>query len=285
MNHESSTTKSSSGKRMRWLELRNGGSDLTARIATAVPLALLAIALVAIGGWVFGFALFVLGVIALRELFSMFERLSPPILAGFVGLLLLLVAAETGGPSRVLMAVVLSLAVVFLISIGDHQATSLPGLAIAILGLIWIGLAFAHAIMLRELFHGSAIVFIVLIATFLTDTGAYFGGRAFGRRQLAPQISPAKTIEGVLIGVAAGTIAAWFMGLYFDWLSGLDALILGFAVALVAPLGDLFESYVKREAGVKDSGTIFGAHGGVLDRLDAVCFSIVAGYYVWTALL
>ena len=285
MNHESSTTKSSSGKRMRWLELRNGGSDLTARIATAVPLALLAIALVAIGGWVFGFALFVLGVIALRELFSMFERLSPPILAGFVGLLLLLVAAETGGPSRVLMAVVLSLAVVFLISIGDHQATSLPGLAIAILGLIWIGLAFAHAIMLRELFHGSVIVFIVLIATFLTDTGAYFGGRAFGRRQLAPQISPAKTIEGLLIGVAAGTIAAWFMGLYFDWLSGLDALILGFAVALVAPLGDLFESYVKREAGVKDSGTIFGAHGGVLDRLDAVCFSIVAGYYVWTALL
>lgn len=285
MNHESSTTKSSSGKRMRWLELRNGGSDLTARIATAVPLALLAIALVAIGGWVFGFALFVLGVIALRELFSMFERLSPPILAGFVGLLLLLVAAETGGPSRVLMAVVLSLAVVFLISLGDHQATSLPGLAIAILGLIWIGLAFAHAIMLRELFHGSVIVFIVLIATFLTDTGAYFGGRAFGRRQLAPQISPAKTIEGLLIGVAAGTIAAWFMGLYFDWLSGLDALILGFAVALVAPLGDLFESYVKREAGVKDSGTIFGAHGGVLDRLDAVCFSIVAGYYVWTALL
>ena len=285
MNHESSTTKSSSGKRMRWLELRNGGSDLTARIATAVPLALLAIALVAIGGWVFGFALFVLGVIALRELFSMFERLSPPILAGFVGLLLLLVAAETGGPSRVLMAVVLSLAVVFLISLGDHQATSLPGLAIAILGLIWIGLAFAHAIMLRELFHGSVIVFIVLIATFLTDTGAYFGGRAFGRRQLAPQISPAKTIEGLLIGVAAGTIAAWFMGLYFDWLSGLDALILGFAVALVAPLGDLFESYVKREAGVKDSGTIFGAHGGVLDRLDAVCFSIVAGYYVLTALL
>jgi phosphatidate cytidylyltransferase len=270
---------------MRWLEVRNGGSDLTARVATAVPLALLAIALVAIGGWVFGIGVFILGVIALRELFSMFERLSPPILAGFVGLLLLLVAAETGGPSRVLMALVASLAVVFLISISDHQATSLPGLAIVMLGLIWIGLAFAHAIMLRELIHGSAIVFIVLIATFITDTGAYFGGRAFGRRALAARLSPAKTIEGLLIGIVAGTAAAWFAGLYFDWLSGVDALILGFAVALVAPLGDLFESYVKREADVKDSGTIFGAHGGVLDRLDAVCFSIVAGYYVWTALL
>ncbi|MDP4603105.1 MAG: phosphatidate cytidylyltransferase [Solirubrobacteraceae bacterium] len=278
-------TQRSRGARLRWLELRNGGSDLTARVATAVPLALLAIALVAIGGWVFGVGIFVLGVIALRELFSMFERLSPPILAGFVGLLLLLIAAETGGPSRVLLALVVSFVVVFLISISDHQPTSLPGLAIVILGLVWIGLAFSHAIMLRELVHGSAIVFLVLIATFLTDTGAYFGGRAFGRRSLAPRISPAKTIEGLLIGVVAGTAAAWFTGLYFDWLSGVDALILGFSVALVAPLGDLFESYVKREASVKDSGTIFGAHGGVLDRLDAVCFSIVAGYYVWTALL
>jgi len=270
---------------MRWLELRNGGSDLTARVATAVPLALLAIVLVAIGGWVFAIGVFILGVIALRELFSMFERLSPPIFAGFVGLLLLLVAAETGGPSRVLLALVLSLAVVFLISLTDRQATSLPGLALAMLGLVWIGLAFAHAIMLRDLEHGSAIVFLVLIATFLTDTGAYFGGRAFGRRQLAPKISPAKTVEGLLLGILAGTAAAWFTGLYFDWLTGVDALILGFSVALVAPLGDLFESYVKREAGVKDSGTIFGAHGGVLDRLDAVCFSIVAGYYVWSALL
>ncbi len=278
-------TQSSRGGRLRWLELRNGGSDLTARVATAVPLALLAIALVAIGGWVFAAGMFVLGVIALRELFSMFERLSPPILAGFVGLLLLLVAAQTGGPTRVLLALVVSLVVVFVISISDHRPTSLPGLAIVILGLVWIGLAFAHAIMLRELIHGSAIVFLVLIATFITDTGAYFGGRAFGRRPLAPRISPAKTIEGLLIGIVAGTAAAWFTGLYFDWLSGVDALILGFSVALVAPLGDLFESYVKREAGVKDSGTIFGAHGGVLDRLDAVCFSIVAGYYVWTALL
>ncbi len=285
MNEEMPTTKRSRPRATRWLEVRNGGSDLAARVATAVPLALLAIALVAIGGWVFAIGIFILGVIALRELFSMFERLSPPILAGFIGLLVLLVAAETGGPSRVLMALVASLAVVFLISIVDNQPTSLPGLAIVMMGLIWIGLAFAHAIMLRELIHGTAIVFIVLIATFMTDTGAYFGGRSFGRRALAPQISPAKTIEGLLIGIVAGTAAAWFAGLYFDWLSGVDALILGFAVALVAPLGDLFESYVKREADVKDSGTIFGAHGGVLDRLDAVCFSIVAGYYVWVALL
>ena len=285
MDNRQHPNERSRGLRLRWLELRNGSSDVTARIATAVPLVLLAIVLVAVGGWVFAFGIFILGVIALRELFSMFERLSPPILAGFVGLLLLLIAAESGGPTRVLMALVGSLAVVFLISITDRQRTSLPGLAIAILGLVWIGLAFAHALMLRDLAHGSAIVFLVLIATFLTDTGADFGGRTFGKRQLAPNISPAKTVEGLLIGIVVGTTAAWFTGLYFDWLSGVDALILGVSVALFAPLGDLFESYVKREAGVKDSGTIFGAHGGVLDRLDAVCFSIVVGYYVWSALL
>lgn len=278
-------TKSSRGAKLRWLELRNGGSDLAARVAIAVPLVLLAILLVAVGGWVLVAGLMVLGVIALRELFSIFERLSPPVLAGLVGLPMLLVAAETGGPSRVLLALVAAFAVVFLISITDHQRTSLPGLAIVILGLVWIGLALAHAILLRDLVHGSAIVFLVLIATFITDTGAYFGGRAFGRRQLAPRISPAKTVEGLLIGILAGTAAAWFTGLYLDWLSGVDALILGASVALIAPLGDLFESYVKREAGVKDSGSIFGAHGGALDRLDAVCFSIVAGYYVWSALL
>ena len=271
--------------RFRLPNLVNSSSDVTARIAVAIPLAILAITLVAIGGWVFTIGVFVLGVIALRELFSMFERLSPPILAGFVGLFLLLVAAETGGPPRVLLGVAAALVIVFLISVTDHKPTSLPGLAIAILGLVWIGLAFAHAIMLRDLSHGSAIVFLVLIATFIGDTGAYFGGRSFGRRQLAPSISPAKTVEGLLIGIVAGTMAAWFTGLYFNWLTGVDALILGISVALLAPVGDLFESYVKREAGVKDSGTIFGAHGGVLDRLDAVCFSIVAGYYVWSALL
>ncbi len=76
----------------------------------------------------------------------------------------------------------------------------------------------------------------------------------------------------------------WFAGLYMDWLSGTDALLLGLAIAFVAPIGDLFESYLKRDAGTKDTGRVFGAHGGALDRLDAIFFSIVAAYYVWNAL-
>ncbi|CAB4881612.1 unannotated protein [freshwater metagenome] len=150
---------------------------------------------------------------------------------------------------------------------------------------MWIGLPLAHAVLLRGLDHGGGVLVVVLLAAFAGDTGAYLGGRAFGRRALAPAISPNKTVEGFLCGVLAGTLAAWFAGLYDDWLSGPQAIVLGLVVALVAPLGDLFESFMKRQSGVKDSGTVFGAHGGALDRLDAALFAVVAGYYVWQAML
>jgi phosphatidate cytidylyltransferase len=77
----------------------------------------------------------------------------------------------------------------------------------------------------------------------------------------------------------------WLAGTYQDWLSGPDALMLGIAVALVGPIGDLFESFLKRNAGIKDTGRMFGAHGGALDRLDALLFTMVVGYWVWRALL
>jgi phosphatidate cytidylyltransferase len=139
--------------------------------------------------------------------------------------------------------------------------------------------------MLRELPHGDGIVIDVLVGTFLGDTGAYLGGRAIGATPLAPRISPNKTLEGLLVGVVVAVAAVWFAGLYQDWLSGTDAILLGLAVAVAGPLGDLFESYLKRDAGTKDTGRLFGAHGGALDRLDAVLFTAVAGYYVWLALL
>ena len=81
-------------------------------------------------------------------------------------------------------------------------------------------------------------------------------------------------------GLIGGTLGFWFAGLYQDWLPGLDALAMGFCIALLAPIGDLFESMIKRDLGTKDSGQLFGPHGGVLDRLDAVLFTIVAGYYL-----
>ena len=154
-----------------------------------------------------------------------------------------------------------------------------------ILGLAWIGLALAHAVMLRDLPHGDKIVIVVLVGTFVGDTGAYLGGRMFGVRRLAPSISPNKTVEGLAVGIVMAIAGVWFSGLYADWLTGVEALEIGAAVAVAAPLGDLFESYLKRDAGTKDTGRLFGPHGGALDRLDATLFTAVVGFYVWQAML
>jgi phosphatidate cytidylyltransferase len=159
-------------------------------------------------------------------------------------------------------------------------------MAITFFGIAWIGIPFAHAVLLRELpDHGAALLVDVLVATFVADTAAYAGGRMFGRHRLAPALSPNKTLEGLAFGIAGGTLGFWFAGLYQDWMSGVDALLIGICVAALAPVGDLFESLIKRDLAVKDSGTVFGPHGGLLDRLDAVLFTIVAGYYLSVALL
>jgi phosphatidate cytidylyltransferase len=107
----------------------------------------------------------------------------------------------------------------------------------------------------------------------------------FGSHKIAPSLSPNKTVEGLIGGFLIGTMGFWFAGLYQDWLSGVDALIIGAAVAAIAPVGDLFESMLKRDLGTKDTGTLFGPHGGILDRLDAVLFTIVVGYYLSVALV
>ncbi|HEY8584872.1 MAG TPA: phosphatidate cytidylyltransferase [Capillimicrobium sp.] len=262
----------------------NNTSDLGARILVAVPAIIFAIIIVAQGGWVFTGALIVLGVLCLGELFTMLRHGHPVRLAGFLGLAGMLVAAQLGGPDAVLAALVASVPVLFFLAMVQGRAGA-PGLSVTMLGIVWIGVPLAHAVLLRDMPHGDGIVVDVLVGTFIGDTGAYLGGRAFGRRKLAPSISPNKTVEGLAIGMVAAVAGVWFAGLYQDWLGGVDALLLGLAIAVVAPLGDLFESYVKRDAGTKDTGTLFGAHGGALDRLDAVLFSAVAGFYVWQALL
>ncbi len=262
-----------------------GGGDLGGRILVAIPALAFAGVIVGFGHWVFAAGLFVLGAICLHELFQMFAFTNPSRLAGLIGLAGLLVAAEAGGRTTVLLAFVMCVPLVFLLCIVQAQHSGAPGVSVTLLGLTWIGLALAHAVMLRDLPHGDKIVIVVLVGTFVGDTGAYLGGRVFGTRRLAPRISPNKTVEGLAFGLLFAIGAVWFAGLYADWLSGVHALILGSAVAVAAPLGDLFESYLKRDAGTKDTGRLFGPHGGALDRLDATLFTAVVGFYVWQAML
>jgi phosphatidate cytidylyltransferase len=259
-----------------------GGSDLRARVLAAIPAIAVALFLVIEGGLVFAAGMFVLGAICLHELYGMYERAQPARLAGFIALAGLLAAALYGNQFQVLLVAVAALPLVFGLTLLQPRP-SVGASAVTLLGIYWIGFALAHAVLLRGLPHGLGIVIDIAVGTFLGDTGAYLGGRMFGRRPLAPSISPNKTVEGLVIGMLFAVLGVWIAGRYQEWLPGTHALVLGLGVALVAPVGDLFESFVKREAGTKDSGGLFGAHGGALDRLDAVLFSAVVSYYIWFA--
>jgi len=272
------------GRRTRRRRGREPQSDLGARILVALPLVALALFLIIAGGAVFAIGMFVLGAVCLHELFTMYAGAHPARLAALIALGGMIAAAALGGPAQVLLATVLSLPLLFAFTLMEPQP-SVAALAVTLLGIFWIGLALAHAVMLRELPHGEGIVLDVAVGAFIGDTAAYLGGRAFGRRRLAPSISPSKTVEGLLIGMVCTVIAVWVAGRYQEWLPGGQALVLGLGIAIAAPVGDLFESFVKREAGAKDSGGVFRSHGGALDRVDAVLFAAVAGYYIWAGYL
>jgi phosphatidate cytidylyltransferase len=131
--------------------------------------------------------------------------------------------------------------------------------------------------------HGAALVFAPVLLTWASDTSAYFVGRQWGKRKLIPQVSPGKTVEGSL-GALAGTVEVAI--LYSEVLRQFEnyrleigaALVLGLLVSVAAQLGDLVESLLKRDAGVKDSGGFFPGHGGVLDRLDSLLFTLPLAY-------
>jgi phosphatidate cytidylyltransferase len=261
-------------------------SDLLSRVLVGVPAAIVAVVFIDLGGLAFALLMIALGWACLHELYRLLGRWRPVPVVGFAALAGMVLAARYGGQRPVLEVAVGTVPVLFLaVVMRGRRGGATVAIAGTLLGVYWIGLAFAHAVLLRELHHGNAILIDVLIGTFLGDTAAYIGGRLFGRRPLAPEISPNKTVEGLACGMLIAILSVFFAGLYQDWLTQGDALLLGVVIAVLAPLGDLFESVVKRDAGSKDAGTLFGPHGGALDRLDAVIFTVVAGYYIWIAVM
>jgi phosphatidate cytidylyltransferase len=263
---------------------RRRRSDLGPRLLAAIPAVLFAVIIVTQGGLVLALGLILLGVVALRELYSLMRRSRPVDLGGYLAIAAVVLLASYGEREDVLIALVAAFPVIFILALTRASLDNLAwGIAATLLGVAWVGLPLAHAVFLRDLPHGDGLLIDVLVGTFIGDTAAYLGGQLYGRRKLAPDISPSKTLEGLAVGIVGGTFAFWFAGLYQDWFGGLDALAIGFLVAITAPLGDLFQSALKRDLEVKDTGRFFGAHGGVLDRLDAVFFTVVVGYYAAVA--
>jgi phosphatidate cytidylyltransferase len=271
--------------RSRWQRFVPEMSETTARVVVAIPWVVVAIAIVGIGGDVFALAMVALGILGLREFFRMAHSIHPILLPGYATVAGMVLAAHFGDSFQILLVFAALFPVMFVFAAvrRSHELIT-TSIAFTVLGVAWMGIGFSHAVLLRDLpTHGAALLIDVLVATFLSDTAAYAAGRLFGTRKITPRISPNKTLEGLIGGFIGATLGFWFAGLYQDWLPGIDALLMGMCIALVAPIGDLFASMLKRDLGVKDTGRLFGPHGGLIDRLDAVLFTVVAGYYLSVA--
>lgn len=152
-------------------------------------------------------------------------------------------------------------------------------------GILYLGWTLGHYVALRQLDHGRELVILAVFTTFACDTSAFFVGRAWGRHHMAPAISPHKTWEGAIggfVGAVAAALALRSLLSLGDWslpLNYVEAIGVGCLIGVVAQLGDLLESLLKRRAGVKDSGNLIPGHGGVLDRIDSLVFTGVIVYY------
>jgi phosphatidate cytidylyltransferase len=157
------------------------------------------------------------------------------------------------------------------------------GLTLA--GALYIGALGAHAILIRELTNGFIWTLTALIAVWATDTGAYLVGTRIGRRGFFTAISPKKTWEGAIGGLFSATVATLALGALWAGMHPIHALLFGFGIGVAATFGDLAESLLKRQTGVKDSSDIVPGHGGVLDRIDSLLFAAPFAYYYLTLIL
>lgn len=256
---------------------------LASRLAIAIPGIALAIVVVVIGGAPFALVMAAIASLGLYELYSLTAAQRPLRWAGYAGAILTVMLAWGYDPGE--RGILLGLGIALLL-------TALAGLILprrdeitarmttTLLGVVYLGLPLAILVLLREVPDGAEAVVNVLVGVWVFDTASYVGGRLWGKTPIAPRTSPGKTVEGAVVGLAVGTLAVWIAGLYMDWITGWESLILGLAICPAAYLGDLFESMLKRDAGAKDSGRLLLAHGGVLDRFDALLFGAVAGYFV-----
>jgi phosphatidate cytidylyltransferase len=238
------------------------------------------------GWWMFALAV-IAAAIALHEYWLLARPLAPLAPAGYLGAVLALVGAEVGGIDWAFGGLLTTFAVAFVLkAISDARAAATIAISGTVMGAVWIGGGLAFLILLREIpDHGRLAAITVLLAVWAGDTFAYAGGRLLGRHKMAPATSPGKTWEGFVVGSAA-TIFVAFVALYHQhFLTIGQSVALGVVVAIAAPLGDLFESLLKRDMEVKDTGTLLGGHGGMLDRIDALLFAAPAAYFVILATL
>jgi len=152
--------------------------------------------------------------------------------------------------------------------------------ALVLMGFLYVPLLLSHLVMIRMLPYGISWLFLIMVIVMAGDSAAYYVGSSFGKTKLYPAVSPKKSVEGSLGGLAGSVIGALISkAVFFPELSVVDCIATALLLGVLGQLGDLFESLIKRSCGVKDSGVIFPGHGGILDRLDSILFAAPAAFY------
>ncbi len=235
------------------------------------------------GWWLFGLVA-VAGFIGVHEFVTTARPLRPLAPALYLGVLLALIGAESGGLVWMLGGFLATFVLAFLLdTAAETRAPTTAAVGSSVLGSAWIGLGLGFVILLRQMqMEPRLTAFAVVLTVFAADTVAYLVGRIAGRHKLAPRLSPKKTWEGLVAGAAAGIFVS-FIALYdtrHKYLCVWQAVVLGVLVVAAAVIGDLFESALKRDLEVKDTGRLLGGHGGVLDRVDALLFAAPIAYFL-----
>lgn len=261
------------------------------RIVSGVLGVALAILLIHLGGIPFLLAALFLAGVGLFEFFRMVENkgVKPFTVLGILtGLILILIAYFNKGTSFTLNlflpALVAGLFLTFTVQLIKHGTeNAIQNIGVTFFGVFYVAGLMAHFVMLRNVdstvISGEAAIWFGFICTWSADSFAYFVGRALGKKPLAPKISPKKTVEGFWGGFAGSILA----GLVFSLVMHIDPLkgaLIGALLGIVGQVGDMFESALKRDAGIKDSGKLIPGHGGVLDRFDSAFFTLTLTYYL-----
>jgi phosphatidate cytidylyltransferase len=262
-----------------------GGRDLPVAIAVGLGLGALALVVFKLGPVPSLILATAVVTLAAVEAFDVLHRAGykPARLLGITGTVSIMLAAYNYGETALPLVLALMAITTFLWFLWPvERARATINIAGTLMGFLWVGFLGSFAGLLLAT-HSVALLMGPVIATIAYDVGAYFVGSQFGRRPLAPNVSPNKTVEGLAGGaVASIVLTTLIVGIaprLHPWNTG-RAFWLGVVVAVAAPLGDLCESMVKRDIGIKDMGTILPGHGGVLDRIDALLFALPAAYYL-----
>lgn len=263
------------------------------RIITGIIGIVLAALVIQTGGSVFAGAVLLLAFGAWYEYCNAFKQkgYEPTLVTGMVLISIMWAGGFLGSDGLLVFSVMFSALVIMLLTVLKHGKFDVLSAVISVTGVFYIGLSFVHLVMLRFIGEeayistslgdfqlGCALVWVALIGTWASDTFAYFAGCFLGKHKLCETISPKKTIEGFIGGLIGTTASVAGLGVFF----GFDVVVmavLGFFICIVATLGDLVESVVKRYTGIKDSGNIIPGHGGIWDRFDSVIYTVPFVYY------